>query len=411
MEEACSEVVRDVSYDMLPAGFEINEGSFGWLVWDLNRQRIAHTHSWNSEELSEPDETSGLVEDETDCIPWVPLRQFMLDHDIKGFEYELGGSNGEAYCEDMSILDHVGPIPPALSVNETEKFEELVTAFIDDDPAGAVPMDWSTDLGGRLALALNLTGGQAEFTIQHRWWLETTSDVDHWRDIRDDETYEGMPDGLDIHGGDIDIVEDEEMVVEASRDVPVYVVDSLGNEIPFEHSHLAPRGAAERMRATLLQLGVSVSALDAKIDEKLAPMRVPEADMHPFHHAVSSADKHGGVPDDYIKIHNWFDESAGHFADLRHRAARHHSEGIMLSEQVFGYTIKNSIGKDIPVRRIGEQHVMEDLGRIPTLADWLRCVKVEAWMGRPGQIAEEPTDPDYRPLDVQPKEEADASSG
>lgn len=40
----------------------------------------------------------------------------------------------------------------------------------------------------------------------------------------------------------------------------------------------------------------------------------------------------------------------------------------------------------IPVRWIGEQHVKEDLGWIPTAADWLREVKYQAWMGKTGKL-------------------------
>ena len=61
---------------------------------------------------------------------------------------------------------------------------------------------------------------------------------------------------------------------------------------------------------------------------------------------------------------------------------RHHSEGIFACEEVFGSTLTNSAGRVVPVRQIGEQHVMEDLGRIPTAADWLRAIKVEPWMLR-----------------------------
>jgi hypothetical protein len=32
------------------------------------------------------------------------------------------------------------------------------------------------------------------------------------------------------------------------------------------------------------------------------------------------------------------------------------------------------------VRFIGEQHVLEDLGRIPTVADWLGKIQPESWM-------------------------------
>lgn len=107
---------------------------------------------------------------------------------------------------------------------------------------------------------------------------------------------------------------------------------------------------------------------------------------HPFHHAQSSARKHGGVAEDYIPLHNWFDATKQHFADLRHRALRHHAEGIFECERVFGTTIVNSDGKHVPVRILGEQHVKEDLKRIPTVADWLRCMTVQAWMGPPAQL-------------------------
>jgi hypothetical protein len=32
------------------------------------------------------------------------------------------------------------------------------------------------------------------------------------------------------------------------------------------------------------------------------------------------------------------------------------------------------------VRFIGEQHILEDLGRIPTVADWLGKIQPESWM-------------------------------
>lgn len=101
---------------------------------------------------------------------------------------------------------------------------------------------------------------------------------------------------------------------------------------------------------------------------------------HPYHHAISSAKKYGGIPEDYIDIHNWFDESKSHIADIRHRALRHHSEGIFMCEQIFGTTITNSKGRKVPVRFIGEQHVKEDLGFIPTVADFLRKISIEPWM-------------------------------
>jgi hypothetical protein len=102
----------------------------------------------------------------------------------------------------------------------------------------------------------------------------------------------------------------------------------------------------------------------------------------PYHHALSSAKKWGGTPQDYHQIHKWFDETKAHFADFRHRAGRHHSEGIDLCIQIFGDTLTLSTGRIIPTRYVGEQHVKEDLGFIPTLSDWLRCIRPEPWMGK-----------------------------
>ena len=104
---------------------------------------------------------------------------------------------------------------------------------------------------------------------------------------------------------------------------------------------------------------------------------------HPYHHSVSSTCKYGGKPEDYQHIHDWFDESKKMYADFRHRALRHHAEGIFMAERIFGTTIKNSDGRMVPVRFIGEQHVLEDLGRIPSIQDWFSHIKPERWMGQP----------------------------
>lgn len=63
-----------------------------------------------------------------------------------------------------------------------------------------------------------------------------------------------------------------------------------------------------------------------------------------------------------------------------------------MAEQIFGHTITNSDGRVVPVRYIGEQHVKEDLGRIPKLADWLLCIKPESWMLGSGKNLEKALD-------------------
>ena len=106
---------------------------------------------------------------------------------------------------------------------------------------------------------------------------------------------------------------------------------------------------------------------------------------HPLHHSISSQKKWGGHVDDYLPIHNWFDETKMHYPDMRHRAMRHHSEGIFWCEQQFGTYITNSEGRMVPVRAIGEQHCMEDLGWIPTIKDYLDNMETKGWIFKPGE--------------------------
>jgi len=135
---------------------------------------------------------------------------------------------------------------------------------------------------------------------------------------------------------------------------------------------------------------------------------------HSYHHAVSSARRYGGAPEDYLAIHNFMDSSKAAWADHRHRAVLHHSYGIFLAEQMFGLkeetrllrqaieripgwlrrllklevpattpvTLRVSSGREIPIRLIAEQHVTEDCGFIPTLPDYLGGMPKKLWMAR-----------------------------
>jgi len=120
---------------------------------------------------------------------------------------------------------------------------------------------------------------------------------------------------------------------------------------------------------------------------------------HSWHHAESSARKFGGDAQDYIAVHTWFDATKSHLALPGHRALRHHTLGIFEAEAHFGVTLRNSIGRDVPVRYIGEQHVREDCRRIPTVADWLRGLPIEPWMVN-GVILPDVVDPVADPIIV-----------
>ena len=110
---------------------------------------------------------------------------------------------------------------------------------------------------------------------------------------------------------------------------------------------------------------------------------------HPQHHAESAARKYGGGASDYIGIHTWFDATKAHIPTPAHRAIRHSSLGIFDAEVVFGVTLTNSAGRVIPTRWIGEQHLREDCGCIPTVADWLRDLPIAPWMVRSQILSDE----------------------
>lgn len=103
--------------------------------------------------------------------------------------------------------------------------------------------------------------------------------------------------------------------------------------------------------------------------------------MTPYKHALSSAALWGGAPEDYVAIHDWFDETKQYTGDWTHRALRHHAAGVQWAIEKFGHSIPAG-GRQVPVKAVAEQHVMEDCGRIPTVADWLGPLKEtpEKWM-------------------------------
>ena len=58
-------------------------------------------------------------------------------------------------------------------------------------------------------------------------------------------------------------------------------------------------------------------------------------------------------------------------------------------ERLFGPTPHDLDRPVIPSGWIGEQHVREDLGRIPSFADWVRDIRPQPWMGRAQPIHRE----------------------
>ncbi len=99
---------------------------------------------------------------------------------------------------------------------------------------------------------------------------------------------------------------------------------------------------------------------------------------HPWYHAVLAARRYGGTPQDYLAVETWMDYTKSHTPDCRHRLFLHNAWGIYLAERILGVTLtRASDGKILPIRPVLEDHVIQDFGRIPTLAACLEQLKPE----------------------------------
>jgi hypothetical protein len=101
--------------------------------------------------------------------------------------------------------------------------------------------------------------------------------------------------------------------------------------------------------------------------------------MTPFDHAILSSRDFGGEPEDYLEIHLFIDSSKLYYPFWMHRMFTHNSFFIGIVERVFGSYIEiirgNFQGK-IPVRRIAEEHIKQDLnGFLPSMQNWIDELK------------------------------------
>lgn len=104
---------------------------------------------------------------------------------------------------------------------------------------------------------------------------------------------------------------------------------------------------------------------------------------NPYRHAVSSAKKFGGTPEEYMKIHEKMDCSKAYMPDNRHRVLTHTMFWIKeVMIPLFGSTLQVSTGKKISVKDICERHILEDFQQkfIPTPQDYIESMEMEGWM-------------------------------
>jgi cysteinyl-tRNA synthetase len=100
-------------------------------------------------------------------------------------------------------------------------------------------------------------------------------------------------------------------------------------------------------------------------------------------HAKNSVRKFGGQLEDYLEIHVKMDCSKAYISSNLHRTLTHNSFWIHeVMIPIYGYTITNSDGKQISVKDICEQHILEDFGMrfIPTAQDYLENMEFKDWM-------------------------------
>lgn len=105
--------------------------------------------------------------------------------------------------------------------------------------------------------------------------------------------------------------------------------------------------------------------------------------MKPFDHARHSVKKWGGKPEDYLPIHDFIDCSKAAHPDMRHRAILHNALGCFIVERVFGHNLTNSEGRLVSTRDVAEQHILDDMGFIPTISDYLKDMPMYDWLGGP----------------------------
>ena len=102
--------------------------------------------------------------------------------------------------------------------------------------------------------------------------------------------------------------------------------------------------------------------------------------MKPYLHGRIHAKKYGGTTEDYADIDDFIDSSKAAVPDVRHRAILHSASGSFIVEQMFGRTRVNSAGKEYSPRDVAEDHILQDLGFIPTMEQYLNNMTVQPWM-------------------------------
>lgn len=102
----------------------------------------------------------------------------------------------------------------------------------------------------------------------------------------------------------------------------------------------------------------------------------------------------GGTREDYYDIHEFLDSSYHVIPDIRHRALLHNQFGLMMVERLFGQERTNSAGRLYSPRAVAENHILADLGRIPTVEQYFKNMTIQPWFS--GTLKKRRTQPFHK---------------
>ena len=93
--------------------------------------------------------------------------------------------------------------------------------------------------------------------------------------------------------------------------------------------------------------------------------------MKPLRHCRIAAARYGGVWSDYIVAHTFFDRTKAAFTAHGHRMFLHSDWAVAIAPGILGETLRNSDGVVLPMTQIASDHMVEDVGRVPGVSEWL----------------------------------------
>lgn len=108
--------------------------------------------------------------------------------------------------------------------------------------------------------------------------------------------------------------------------------------------------------------------------------------MKPIRHAIIAARRYGGCYADFLPVHVFMDSSKGVYAGQGHRIVLHSEWGVEVAPLVLGKTVTTAGGRALDVRQLAIDHCIEDVGCVPTVAQWLAHVPELDWECRPKRI-------------------------